>query len=295
MSIEDVEPNTLRLVKTHIDKMPDLPLHVHEILKIVYSIDRDSKDLAKLVSTDPILVSKVLQRVNTSFYAPQKKIDNLNLAITILGFTEIRNIALQYSFSQVFGNEGKRGLYSFKQLWEHLYLVSICEEILSRELSPDKTGELIVLGLLHDIGKFVFKIIDIPLLHELDYIYDNNKEPICSLKYEERCFGINHSIVGSLLARKWSLTERTCVVLEHHHTPSFFSRVHMPGEFQEEIILTCISDLLVNLFENKLFVPIIFPEYMVNFRYNYLIDDKCQDALWEKLDNAKRFLNCIID
>ncbi len=293
MSIGDVEPKTLRLVKAHIDNIPDLPLHVHELLKIVYNIDRDSKDLTKLISTDPILVSRILQRVNTSFYAPQKKIDNLNLAITILGFWEIRNIALQYNFSQVFGKHGKRVLYDFKRLWEHLYLVSICEEALSQKLMSDKIEEVIVLGLLHDIGKFVFNTIDIPLLNKLDY--QNNNESIFSLQHEERCFGINHSIVGSLLARKWSLAERTCVVLEHHHTPSFYSRKYIPREFQEEIILTCISDFFVNLFEDRPIVPVILPEYMVNFRYSYLTDDKYQDELLEKLNKAKSFLNCIID
>jgi len=297
MTLGDVEQHTLRAVKYYIDNLPDLPIHVHQMLKIVFDIDQDTKELTKLVSTDPILVSKILQRMNSAFCALFKKVDDLNLAITLLGFREIRNIAIQYGCTRAFGKESKREAYNFHYLWEHSYLVSVCTEYLSQELLNEKAGTFVVLGLLHDIGKFILGNIHI---HSVGLEFQGSdilphQDEVCSLEWEEKVFGINHTIAGGLLARKWNLPESTCVVAEHHHSPSFNAREILPEEFRTEIILTCIADALVNRVEGRSSMLLPLPSYRDGIAGRYLVGDGIRDSLMEKLMKEKKFLSYIIN
>ena len=73
LQLKDIETDKIKIISAVIDKIPELPVHVHKILKIVSDIDSDAKEIAQLASSDPIMVTKILNVVNSSYYGFSKK------------------------------------------------------------------------------------------------------------------------------------------------------------------------------------------------------------------------------
>jgi putative nucleotidyltransferase with HDIG domain len=74
--------------------------------------------------------------------------------------------------------------------------------------------ELAVASLLHDIGRLV-----ISRLHPGYKVYFDaiSRTPEQRLRDEREQLGIDHSLVGGVLARRWNLPQRIAVAIERHH------------------------------------------------------------------------------
>jgi putative nucleotidyltransferase with HDIG domain len=74
--------------------------------------------------------------------------------------------------------------------------------------------ELAVAALLHDVGRLV-----ISRLHPGYKVYFDaiSRTPEQRLKDEREQLGIDHALVGGVLARRWNLPQRIAVAIERHH------------------------------------------------------------------------------
>ena len=112
------------------------------------------------------------------------------------------------------------------------------------------------------------------------------------LEKEETLFGVNHTIVGSMLAEKWDLSERICTVLEYHHYPSFWNPNSIPLDYNEDIATICISDFIVHhLYGNTKQLPEPSPEYFNILGFSPPIDNIVTIKLREKIQEAKEYVN----
>ncbi len=289
---QDVPPQIMETVQAVVDKLPDLPLSVNKIIEMASDDNTDMSELVELVSSDPTLVSNILRVVNSSYYGLSHKTDNLHLAIVLLGFAEVRKIALKNYVSQTVGGKEIKG-YDTKELWEHSYLVSTCAEIFSPEDDQQLRGTLMTLGLLHDVSKFALYPLAVMLkekgirpkrtseLSESSYL----------LEKEEALFEVNHAIVGSLLAKKWKLSDRFISVLEYHHYPSFFDRGEIPDEYIHEITAISLADYLVHVYTDTAnILPMPMPEFFNIAGVKPSPEDILTSETVAKLDKAKIFM-----
>jgi putative nucleotidyltransferase with HDIG domain len=78
---------------------------------------------------------------------------------------------------------------------------------------PDR-DELAVAALLHDIGRLV-----ITKLHpgQRPYLDAVSHPPEARLREERDKLGIDHALVGGVLARRWNLPQQLAVAIERHH------------------------------------------------------------------------------
>lgn len=74
--------------------------------------------------------------------------------------------------------------------------------------------ELAVAALLHDVGRLV-----ISRLHPGYKVYfdANSRTPEQRLRDEREQLGIDHTLVGGVLARRWNLPQRIALAIERHH------------------------------------------------------------------------------
>ncbi|HEX7278117.1 MAG TPA: HDOD domain-containing protein [Solirubrobacterales bacterium] len=78
---------------------------------------------------------------------------------------------------------------------------------------PDR-DELAVAALLHDVGRLV-----ISRLHPGYKVYFDavSRTPEQRLREEREQLGIDHALVGGVLARRWNLPARIAIAIERHH------------------------------------------------------------------------------
>jgi putative nucleotidyltransferase with HDIG domain len=74
--------------------------------------------------------------------------------------------------------------------------------------------ELAVAALLHDVGRLV-----ISRLHPGYKVYFDavSRTPEQRLREEREQLGIDHALVGGVLARRWNLPQRVAIAIERHH------------------------------------------------------------------------------
>jgi putative nucleotidyltransferase with HDIG domain len=85
---------------------------------------------------------------------------------------------------------------------------------IGREVGWEDRDELIVAALLHDIGRLV-----ISKLHpgRRTYFDATARTPEQRLREERDQLGIDHALVGGVLARRWNVPQRIAVAIERHH------------------------------------------------------------------------------
>jgi putative nucleotidyltransferase with HDIG domain len=84
----------------------------------------------------------------------------------------------------------------------------------AREISFEDRDRLMVTSLLHDIGKLV-------LIHAYpgypDQVHGEARTPEERIQRERRELGVDHALVGGVLARRWGLPRAIATVIERHH------------------------------------------------------------------------------
>jgi putative nucleotidyltransferase with HDIG domain len=85
---------------------------------------------------------------------------------------------------------------------------------IGRAIGWVERDELAVAALLHDVGRLV-----ISRLHPGYKVYFDaiSRTPEQRLRDEREQLGIDHSLVGGVLARRWNLPQRIAVAIERHH------------------------------------------------------------------------------
>ncbi len=293
MTKGDIEDNILTVISAFIDKTPNLPIHVHRLLEIVSDSESESLDVANAASADPGLVSKILRVVNSSYYGLSNRTDNIHFAIVLLGFNEVRKIAIQTSFKEMFKEGGFGKIYTTDGLWKHSFLVSVCAETLWRDKDNKQAGDMLTFGILHDIGKFALFKLAVAMKQKgvAPYAKPEEVEGLSLMEKEEALFKVNHPVVGALLAEKWGLSKRIIHVIEYHHHPLFYPADSIPQEYRADVATVSIADALVHHL-NGVEKPLIPDDsYFEVLGLKPSLDACVNDDLLEKMEEAKSFIN----
>jgi putative nucleotidyltransferase with HDIG domain len=200
----------------NLDNLPSLPVIVEKLQTLLSDPRTTVDDVAKLMSTDQALVTRLLRLVNSAFYGLPGRISTIPHAISLLGFTTLRNLVISVS---VMGwqkpNSGS--LLSMKDFWMHSAAVGAIARVLARHTKLADPDEAFVAGLLHDIGRVAFQTL-IP--EEYNTIIEMSKvlkKPLHML--EQKAFGFDHAEIGTNLVAKWNLPEIYKITTQHHHHP----------------------------------------------------------------------------
>ncbi len=194
-------------------ELPVMPPIAAEIIRKCENPNTEVSALIQLISRDAALAVRVLKIANSSFYSAARKIETLQQAIVLLGYSTLRSIVVAASLRDVFSRFG----LSERLLWEHSVAAAIAATTVARQTGGRARDEAFVGGLVHDIGKL--------LLHfqaEKEYqevmrsVYAGEQE---ALEAEQDAFGFDHTEVGALVLEKWRLPEELVEAIGCHHNP----------------------------------------------------------------------------
>lgn len=201
-----------------IEDIPTIPAILGEILRITSSEKSSAKDLGQIIYTDQSMAAKVLKMANSAFYGFTQQIKSIDRAIVILGFDEVRAIAVAMSvFDSIYLRKG--GVYySRLRSWKHSFLCGIGTRVLAElfKMGKNLESELFVGGLIHDIGKVLMdRYFPQSFARVLELVEETSMTMECA---EEKIFGFDHALLAGGLLRKWKLPDQlTDMVIYHHH------------------------------------------------------------------------------
>jgi HD-like signal output (HDOD) protein len=197
-------------------KLPETPLMVAELNKVIDNPYASASDIAAIVNQSASLSALLLRIVNSVFYNFAEKIDSISWAVTLIGTTEVVNLAYGISIMEAF-KDIPRQVIDVQSFIRHSLFCGILSRILGARKNLVQTEQLFVSGLLHDIGRLVMYKYYPEHSHALLSLRDEQQKPL--YRVEEEFGGIQHAAIGYYLMKKWNLPGELVDVIFHHHTP----------------------------------------------------------------------------
>src|SRR3954453_12268158 len=93
--------------------LPSLPTIAMQVLDLAQKTDVDIAEIARIISKDPALSTKILRTVNSSFYARSQNVSTISHSLVILGLQSVKTLVLGFSLVTNLKNNKSNG---FKHL-----------------------------------------------------------------------------------------------------------------------------------------------------------------------------------
>ena len=220
--------------------LPPAPMVTTKVLELINDPNSSLPKLEDVISKDSNLVSRILSLVNSAYYRRAQRIKSLRTAISLLGFKTLGNLVITASMQQFYG-----GFSLFdNMLWEHSVGTAVTTSFLSMEFKIMKPDEVMVAGLLHDIGKTIIsqsKSKEYKIIAEKVY---NDGVPY--LEAESEILGFTHCDVGSYLVQKWNFPIELGKVIHYHHRMDEIDRDSMDTFQIKTIALVDIANQMMH-------------------------------------------------
>jgi HD-like signal output (HDOD) protein len=149
------EPLAAELVRSLVGRIQDLlplPHTVNAILKAVNDPYSSLSRVSETILKDQALTAKVLKLINSAYYGLQSPVGTVSHAVTLLGLTKIKNLAMAISLAD--------GLYRFSglpfgrgSLWHHSQACGVATSLVASAAGYPSPEEALIAGLIHDIAK----------------------------------------------------------------------------------------------------------------------------------------------
>lgn len=203
-------------VLENLTDMPALPTVVARLTRLIADPDTTASDINNALSSDPGLVTKILKLVNSSYYGFSRRITTITNAVVILGFTQVRNLALSAFVFDAFAKKGKSPL-DVNSFWRHSIGAAFLAAQMARTINSKLEEDAFICGLLHDLGKFIMA------QHAPDHLTmvmeTVQKEDLLFYQAEKLRLGYDHAALGALVLEKWNLPQTLVDVVRCHHDP----------------------------------------------------------------------------
>ena len=209
--VKDSLPQTkiLQLVGK-IKTLPSPPKVYMQLNAAIKDKSMDMDGISKIIADDPALVAKILQLTNTSFFSNGKQVGSISEAITRLGVDLVCSIVLT---AETYDKMSEIPGYSISEEQKHCLSTA---RLAASMVEPSIRQETILVGLLHNIGKFI--------LYELSPEAMDNyiKQRVIgedNIVLEQKLFNVDHTQLAGYLLHLWNFSYQLIENIVLHHQP----------------------------------------------------------------------------
>ena len=184
------------------------------VLRVVSESDSPIGDVVEAIESDVALVTTVLRIANSASSPRRNKVVSIRDAVELLGCDHVERLARQANTFDFF--ERSPGWDVMPERFRlHAVATQAAADKIARELGYEERDELLTAALLHDVGKLVL-VQSYPGYPK--EIHAGAKTPRERVHKERLELGVDHAVVGGVLARRWSLPDSLASAIERHHS-----------------------------------------------------------------------------
>lgn len=219
-----------------IGSLTTLPSAAQRILQLTEDETADPNKLREAIQTDPVLVARILRRLNSAYYSLSHRVADIRTAVSLLGIQEIRNLALTVYVSRMFERKGDHGTYRRKDLWNHCVAVAAASRLVARVCGLQIAEEVYIAGLLHDLGMI---LLDQSMRKHFCRVVDEITPATPAYLIEQRTLTFDHATLGGFVAKKWNFPDQIADAIAYHHEPLLYH-----GEHKTIVYVVAIANYL---------------------------------------------------
>lgn len=195
------------IAEAEVSGNPDILLDLKQKIELA---EFELRDFARVVEEDEALSERVITLANSAWYGSRRHIESVEVAVCELGAAPFYDLVL-CSFLRLGLRipPGQR-----MRFWEHCEMTGqVCRQI-AHHVSRQDADNAFTIGLFHDCG--------VPLMSNCFEEFEGYMDAALSGQpeaddRENEIFGCNHSVIGSLLVRRWKLPRPVAEAIEWHH------------------------------------------------------------------------------
>jgi putative nucleotidyltransferase with HDIG domain len=202
-----------------LEAFPALAESRNRLLAVISEDHVATADIVTAVESDVALIIAVLRIANQIKSPPapsgRARVDTVVGAVELLSAQTVQALA---------GRVRTFEFFERSSVWDaaperfrlHALATQRAADRVATEVGYEHRDRLTVTSLLHDIGKLV-------LLHAYPgypaQVHLGAKTPEERIHQERRELGVDHALVGGVLARRWGLPGTIATAIERHHNP----------------------------------------------------------------------------
>jgi len=199
----------------HCPTLPSLPGVALRVLALTQDPEFDLADVARVISKDPALSSKILRTINSSFYGNGHTVSTMSQALVLLGTQAVRTLVIGFSLGdgivQTKTTAFDRATYWRRAIYAAAAARTICQRL---QLAHQETCFLA--ALLMDIGMLALdQVLGAEYGAVTARVHSHGDLPAV----EAQSLGLTHAEVSGVLAHQWKFPLTLQVPMEHHHQP----------------------------------------------------------------------------
>jgi HD-like signal output (HDOD) protein len=234
----------IKALLPRIRKLPATPKLYTQVTEELRDPHGPLEVVAGLIEQEPVMSAKLLQLVNSAFFASEREVTTVLDAVMILGSERIKSLILLAGIFSQYGN-GKGFGAAVQTLVGHSIQVGAFSRaiVLSETRSAPMAEAAFTAGVLHDVGKLI-------LAGNVPEMYMRVQELMKTGKLSEgaaerQVYGVDHAKVGACLLAAWGLPLPILEAIAFHHEPersagnafSLLAAVHVANVFAHEMEL----------------------------------------------------------
>lgn len=181
--------------------LPSLPTIAVQILDLAGKPNVDIAEIARVISKDPALSTKILRTVNSSFYGRSQHVGTISHALVILGLQSVKTLVLGFSLVTTLSKNKGAGFDHLKY-WRRSIYAATAARTLATRINLVQQEEAFLAALLQDIGMLVLNQVIPPQYSEICTKAANHTDLV---KVEAQSLELTHAEVGAMLAEQWKL------------------------------------------------------------------------------------------
>jgi len=198
-------------------ELKTLPFVVIRVSQLAASNASTMHDFEDVIKLDPVLVTRLLKLVNSSYFGLPNKIESISKAVVFAGMKNLRNLVAIESLRGLFKDCGDNS-FSRENLWLHSATVAILADMIAKRIFSIESEDIFLAGIIHDIGLIVEDQLTGEGLRKVCDAYKNSDAPLVTC--EKSILGTDHCQVGELLASSWHLDDVVLEAIASHHDTS---------------------------------------------------------------------------
>ena len=195
-----------------VSSLPALPETVTRVKEVMDDPTSAIDDVVNIITLDPTVAAKILSVANSAAYGFPHKINDIGLAVSLLGLRETYDIVLSVVVAD-FVHKFKH--FDYRAFWLESICCAAAARIVAKAHGKRHAPGVFAAGLLHDLGRAV--------LLELQPNFADGLRPGLFgrdlVAEEERVIGLAHTEAGYQLANQWNLPPDIAEPMRFHHAP----------------------------------------------------------------------------
>jgi diguanylate cyclase (GGDEF)-like protein len=203
-------------IEAHLSSLvnfPSPPGVATHIIELARDPDIEMGKVAKALSMDSALSTKILRIANSPLYAQRRKSENLRQALVVLGLNATLTLALSFSLVKSL-RVGKANGISYPFYWRRALLAATAARALADAMHQSMAEEIFLAALLQDVGILALDKA-VPDLYRAGEALQ--RDHIALAAHETKRLQTDHAQVGGWLMRTWNLPDRLHQAIANSH------------------------------------------------------------------------------